>query len=151
MEASARGAREADGHTIGVITPVFGRRSANRWIEEVIVEDSLISRMLKLIELGDAYIILKGGTGTLLELAAVWEFINKGLMAERPIVVLGGFWNGVVGTLKEELAWEGRGDCTRYVMGASSVKECIQGLTDVSIDAHRSARPPEASGAQNNP
>jgi len=91
MEASARGAREAGGHTIGVITTAFGKRSANRWIEEVIEQESLLARMMKLIELGDAYVVLKGGTGTLLELSAVWELMNKGLMSEKPICILGGF------------------------------------------------------------
>lgn len=130
MEASARGAREAGGHTIGVITTAFGKRSANRWIEEVIEQESLIDRMMKLIDLGDAYVVLKGGTGTLLELSAVWELMNKGLMREKPICVLGGFWNGVVGTLKEELAWEGRGDCTRYVVSAATPEECVQMLVE---------------------
>lgn len=130
MEASARGAREAGGHTIGIITTAFGKRSANRWIDEVVEEESLIARMLKLIEFGDAYVVLKGGTGTLLELSAVWELMNKGLMREKPIYVLGGFWNGVVGTLKEELAWEGRGDCTRYVIGVATPEECVKMLRE---------------------
>lgn len=129
MEAAARGAREAGGHTIGVITTAFGKRSANQWINEVIAEESLIARMMKLIELGDAYVVLKGGTGTLLELSAVWELMNKGLIQEKPILVLGGFWNGVVDTLKDELAWEGRGDCTRYVVPAATPTECAQMLT----------------------
>jgi predicted Rossmann-fold nucleotide-binding protein len=72
--------------------------------------------------------VLKGGTGTLLELAAVWEFINKGLLAEKPIVIVGGFWNGVVETLCEELLWEGVGDCTKFIHCAPSPEECASFL-----------------------
>jgi len=82
MEASARGAKEAGGKTIGVTFNIKGR-AANSWIDEQIHVPALIDRMMKLVELGDAYVVLKGGTGTLLELAAVWEFINKGLLAEK--------------------------------------------------------------------
>ncbi len=124
MEASARGAKEAGGDTVGVICSAFPGRSPNAWLDEVIIEDSLISRLMKLMALGDAYVILKGGTGTLLELAAVWEFMNKGLMLERPIVLVGDFWTGVVETLKEELEWEGPADATRYVTIVPSAADC---------------------------
>jgi uncharacterized protein (TIGR00730 family) len=115
MEASARGAKEAGGSTVGVTFTELGPRTPNRWIDRTVPETTLISRMMRLIELGDAYVVLKGGTGTLLELAAVWEHINKGLLDERPIVIVGSFWTEVVNTLSDELAWEGLEACTRYV------------------------------------
>lgn len=127
MEAAARGAREAGGETIGVTSTIFGR-SANRWIEKEITTATLVERLLKLIELGQAYVILRGGTGTLLELAAVWEFVNKGMMEKKPIVVVGPFWERVVGTLKDELLWEGEGDCTTHVSQVNTPNECVQEL-----------------------
>jgi len=123
MEASARGAKEAGGRTICVTFDIKGR-AANSWIDENIHVPALVDRMMKLVELGDAYVVLKGGTGTLLELAAVWEFINKGLLAEKPIVIIGDFWKGVVATLREEMLWEGIGDCTKFIHRASSPEEC---------------------------
>jgi uncharacterized protein (TIGR00730 family) len=125
MEASARGAKEAGGKTLGIICSAFPGRTANRWIDEVIVEETLINRLMKLMTLGNAYVILKGGTGTLLELAAVWEFMNKRLMQEKPIVLVGDFWAGVVGTLQEEMEWEGLEDATRYVTIVPSAERCV--------------------------
>jgi uncharacterized protein (TIGR00730 family) len=124
MEASACGAKEAGGKTIGVTFQNTFKRNANRWIDEELFKPTLIERMMKLVELGDAYVVLKGGTGTLLELAAVWEFINKGLQAERPIVLIGDFWSGVVETLRQELLWEGVGDCTKFIHKAATPEEC---------------------------
>lgn len=96
MEATARGAREAGGHTIGVTCPAFGRGGPNRWIAEQIETDNLFDRVRKLIELGDAYVVLPGGTGTLVELALVWELRCKGLIAaRRPVLLLGDFWRPV--------------------------------------------------------
>jgi hypothetical protein len=127
MEAAARGAREAGGHTIGVTAGVFTRK-VNPWIREEIKTDTMVERLLKLIELGQAYVVLRGGTGTLLELAAVWEFVNKGMMPKKPIIILGNFWNSVVGSLKNELVWEGLGECTSYVKQAATPTECVQEL-----------------------
>jgi uncharacterized protein (TIGR00730 family) len=129
MEASARGAREAGGHTIGVTTKLFRNGVPNPYIKEVIVKETLIERMMTLVELGSAYVALKGGTGTLLELAAVWEFMNKGLINEKPIVVVGGFWDPVVGTLKDELAWEGLEQSTKYVTSVRTPHECAELLS----------------------
>ncbi|MEK9138725.1 MAG: LOG family protein, partial [Bacteroidota bacterium] len=124
MEASARGAKNAGGKTIGIITDIFPRK-ANDWIDTTHTAKTLIDRMMELISRGDAYVVLKGGTGTLLELAAVWEFMNKNIMRHKPIVVVGDFWDGVVNTLKEELAWEGLEDCTRFVTVVDSPVECV--------------------------
>lgn len=129
MEASARGAKEAGGKTIGVVTEVFSVE-ANPFIDEKIVTKSLIERLMKLIELGDAYIVLRGGTGTLLELAAVWEHINKRLIAEKPIITVGTFWSGVITTMKEELAWEGKVDASKHVTEASSPSEGVRLLQE---------------------
>lgn len=123
MEASARGAKDSGGRTIGVTVDLFPRR-ANRWIDEEIREPSLTDRLLTLVGTGSGYVVLKGGTGTLLELAYVWEFINKKLIEEKPIVIVGDFWNGVIETLRGELLWEGLGDCTRFLQLVSSPKEC---------------------------
>ncbi len=129
MAASARGAKEAGGETIGV-TFSYSNRTPNPWIDRHFHFPTLIERMMKLVELGDGYVVLKGGTGTLLELAAVWEFINKGLSKEKPIVLVGNFWDGVVDTLRVESMWEGAGDCTKFIHRAPSPAECAEFLKD---------------------
>ncbi|MFQ5798489.1 MAG: LOG family protein [Bacteroidota bacterium] len=131
MEASARGAKEAGGRTIGITTKAFGC-GANPWIDQEICEETHADRLAKLIELGDAYVILRGGTGTLLELATVWESRNKRLIAERPIVVLGDFWKSVIDLLYEVLRWEGLETSTpltgstRYVRVVETLEECMR-------------------------
>ncbi len=87
MEATARGAKEAGGKTIGVTTEEFGGK-ANRWIDEEIRTRKWRERLFKLVELGDGYCIFDGGTGTLVELFVVWEMTNK-TFHSKPVVVLG--------------------------------------------------------------
>jgi uncharacterized protein (TIGR00730 family) len=139
MEASSRGARESGGSTIGVICRVFGDRPANPWTAETIVTASLFERLDRLVSLGDAFVILKGGTGTLLEFALVWELMNKKMMHPKPIILLGNFWGGVVQTLREELAWEGLEECTRCVTSAGTPAECAAVLRR-ELEGHRERR-----------
>lgn len=125
MEATARGAKNAGGRTIGVITEIFSR-SPNQYIDQIILEKTLLSRLEKLVEIGDAYVVLKGATGTLAELAIVWEYINKGIMTEKPIIVLGNFWLPVIKTLNDELTWEGLENCTKFVTLVTSPNACVE-------------------------
>jgi uncharacterized protein (TIGR00730 family) len=129
MEASSRGAKDGGGKTIGVTFDVKSRMP-NPWLDKRIHLPKLIDRMQRLIDMGDAYVVLKGGTGTLLELAAVWEFINKGISKEKPIVILGDFWSGVVEALRTESLWEGIGDCTKFIHRVESPKECAEYLKE---------------------
>lgn len=87
MEASARGAKEAGGHTLGITTEDFGG-PANRWIDREIRVKRWSERLFKLIETGDAYVVLDGGTGTLVELFVLWEMSNKKFL-HKPMIVLG--------------------------------------------------------------
>ena len=129
MEASARGAKEADGKTIGVLCRMFGS-TANPYIDEIIMTESLSDRLAKLVELGSAYVVLRGGTGTLLELATVWEYMNKRVISHKAIVTVGSFWSPVVTTLKQELLtkeWSVASGCVREV---ASPHECLKLLLE---------------------
>lgn len=100
MEGVSRGAKESGGRVLGVTSNAF-RAKANRWVDEEIRVDSWHDRLFELIRRGDGYVACKGGTGTLAELAVVWEMQNKGLMGgEKPIVMLGHFWTPVFYLMK---------------------------------------------------
>jgi len=106
MEASARGAREAGGHTIGVTCAIW-RAAANPYIVEEVRTGSFLERLTTLIERGDAYVVLPGGTGTLAELALVWEMMNKSALARtvggrKPLLVVAPYWQPVIDCLNQE-------------------------------------------------
>jgi uncharacterized protein (TIGR00730 family) len=115
MEASARGAREAGGHTIG-ITCVIWPRTANPYIVEEVRTRNFPERLMTLIERGDAYIVLPGGTGTLAELALAWEMMNKGSLSKtvggrKPLLVMAPYWQPVIDCLRQEGELQ-KGDAT---------------------------------------
>ncbi|HUW83196.1 MAG TPA: LOG family protein [Phycisphaerae bacterium] len=95
MAASSAGAKQAGGTTIGVTCEVFGRGGASEFTDREIRTGDLPTRLARLIALGDSYVVLPGGTGTLSELAEVWELLNKGLVAGKCIVLLGDWWEPV--------------------------------------------------------
>lgn len=127
MEATAAGAKSKNGKTIGVLVEEFGL-IPNNYIDETIITKSLLERLSKLIQLGKAYVVLPGASGTLVEIALVWEYIIKGLMEKKPIIIIGNFWNNVVDTINKRLSFEGNLQYTDVIKKVDSVEECADYL-----------------------
>ena len=122
MLAAAKGAAEAGGQIVGVTCSAFKGSKANEYISREIVTGSLDERLDTLVKLGQAYIVLPGGTGTLLELAKVWELKNKGfLKADKPVIILGGFWKPLIELIATEDA-----DSSRFVKPADEPKQAVE-------------------------
>lgn len=109
MEAAARGAKEAGGKTIGISLALYRPTNPNQWLDQEIVTDSLFARLERLVTLGQAYVVLPGGIGSLLELCLVWNLVQSPEFAEKPILVVGPGWQSVFRELKSNLSmhpWE---------------------------------------------
>jgi uncharacterized protein (TIGR00725 family) len=100
MEGVSRGAKEAGGKTYGVTAEFFKAR-ANPWIDVEVRVAAWQERLFELIHVADGFVACKGGTGTLVELAVVWEMLNKSVMPGKPFAVLGDFWQPILERVRE--------------------------------------------------
>lgn len=124
MEASARGAKQAGGQTVGVTCSIW-KSQPNQWIDLVIRTEGLTERLERLVELGrGGYVVLPGATGTLLELAMVWELMCKRMMESRPIICVGEFYKPLVDMMCQQ-----RPDCEKYVVLAQTPQDLRKYLT----------------------
>jgi uncharacterized protein (TIGR00730 family) len=104
MAAVSCGAKEAGGKTYGVTADFFSA-AVNPWVDVEVRVTSWQDRLFELIRLAHGFVACKGGTGTLVELAVVWEMINKSVMPPKPFVTLGEFWHPIIERVREvELA-----------------------------------------------
>jgi hypothetical protein len=125
MLAAAKGAAEAGGKIIGVTCSAFRGSKANEYISREIITESLDERLDTLMKLGQAYVVLPGGTGTLLELAKVWELKNKGFLnADKPIILVGGFWQPLL-----DLVALDDPDSSRHVRQAEKIEQVVELIT----------------------
>lgn len=132
MEAVSRGAREAGGEVMAVTARSF-RAKANSWVTSELQVDDWQERLFELVRRGHGYVACRGGTGTLVELAVVWEMLNKGLMPEKPLAVLGDFWLPVieqVNLAETGRSSEGRTRGDRMVYRAGSAADAARFLAE---------------------
>ena len=122
MLASSKGAFEAGGTTIGVTCKAFGRGGANEYTSRQIEADTLDERLDTLLSQADAYIVLPGSTGTLLELAKAWELKNKGFIKKgKSIILLGEFWRPLIDIITQADAGSGK-----YINKANEPQEALE-------------------------
>jgi uncharacterized protein (TIGR00725 family) len=107
MEAVSRGAKDAGGKTYGVTAEFFTTARANAWVDVEVRVKTWQERLFEIIRLADGFVVCKGGTGTLAELAVTWEMMNKSVMATKPCVALGDFWKPILKSIRDvEIAME---------------------------------------------
>ena len=53
--------------------------------------------------MSQAFVIFPGGIGTALELFMVWQLLQVGFMTERPVVLVGDLWKGLLDWLRRDV------------------------------------------------
>lgn len=126
MEAASKGAFDNGGLVYGITIEAW-KSEPNPYITIEVREQKLFERITKLIELGDAYVILQGGTGTLLEFAAIWEYANKNLQQPKPIICHSNMWKEIVDVMNKQMLLEKRGtDLTKCCESVDEILEYLK-------------------------
>jgi hypothetical protein len=123
MDAVSKGASENGAEAIGVTLDIYQALSSKHLTKQIPAH-TLFERLKILVEIGDAYIVLQGGTGTLLELALVWEYMNKGMIKEKPVVCHSSLWKEIVAIMEEQISKEKRK--TGLIKNFDKIEECAE-------------------------
>jgi uncharacterized protein (TIGR00730 family) len=125
MDAVSKGAVENGAETIGIMVNLWGA-VPSKYLTKEIECQTLFERISKLIETGDGYVILQGGTGTLLELSVVWELMNKNLLKTKPAACYSWMWKNIVEVMENQIRQEGR--ATGLIKPCDTVEKIIEYL-----------------------
>lgn len=103
MRATTEGAKAAGGKVIGVTfypkdVANFEGRDKNNLFDEEIKTENYLARTLKLLEVGQAYIIFRGGTGTISEFGMAWGLARLYFGHHKPLILYGKFWENIMAT-----------------------------------------------------
>ena len=104
MRAATEGAHAGGGKAaIATFYPKYinhfeGKDPSNKADKEII-EGNYLDRTMKLLELGNAYVIFNGGTGTLSEFGMAWGLAYLYFGHHKPLILYGHFWHAIMETL----------------------------------------------------
>jgi len=110
MDASTQGAESVGGTTTAVtFSPKFAASFEGRYLKNLsqvdkeITADNYIERMFGLIEESDAFIVFRGGSGTISEFGTVWVLANIYYGHHKPFLLFGSQWWEIVDVLKANM------------------------------------------------
>ena len=126
MEATAKAAKIAGAHIIGVVPDILVERNrVSTLLDEHIPCRNLSERKDIMLEKSDIMVALPGGVGTLDEIFHVLAAATIGYHTKRVVLYnVNGFWNMLNATL-EEMSQAGfvRGEMEKYLVVANSIAE----------------------------
>ncbi len=104
MRAASLGARAGKGKAIGVtLYPthtdemlMFEGKDPLNIIDEEVKTETYLERTLKLIELGDAFVIMNGGTGTISEFGMAWGLARLHYGKHKHLILFGSWWHSIL-------------------------------------------------------
>lgn len=129
MQAATSGAQKAEGKTITVtFDPVNAPGFEGKYVGNVpdteVVTTNYIERMFKLMEVGDMFVIFKGGSGTISEFGTAWVLSKLYYGHHKPFILFGSFWAEITTLLAPPTA------C--FLAPSSSVKCPVDSITTLT-------------------
>ena len=126
MEATARSAKEAGAHIVGVVPDVLVERGrVSSLLDEHIPCRNLSDRKDIMLERSNILVALPGGIGTLDEIFHVMAAATIGYHSKRVVFYnVNGYWDGLLSVLNGMLdAGFLRGDVEKFMAVASSIEQ----------------------------
>jgi uncharacterized protein (TIGR00730 family) len=100
MEAANRGAREAEGRSVGINIILPFEQKPNAYLDKYVDMKYFFTRKTLLIKYSYAFVVMPGGLGTMDELFEALTLIQTGKIKEFPVILMGtAYWQPVVQTL----------------------------------------------------
>jgi uncharacterized protein (TIGR00730 family) len=129
MEAANAGAKEGGNvsRSFGLHIELPFEADTNSHLDVKYLHRRFSSRLDEFMRMSHAVIVTPGGIGTLLELLYTWQLMQVNHIAERPLILMGEMWKGLIdwledGPLKEQLMDQKDFDRLIY---AKSIEEVV--------------------------
>lgn len=96
MEAANEGAAlagpAAQGSNTGIRVHLPFEQEANPFVDQSYEHRTFFSRLHHFVLVSDAFVVVPGGIGTVLELTMIWQLLQVRKLDRIPLVLIGGMW-----------------------------------------------------------
>ena len=93
--ASARSAGER-AQSVGIRVDLPFEQEVNPFVQEAFEHQTFFSRLHHFVLLSDAYVVVPGGIGTVLESMLVWQLLQVRHLHDTPLIFVGDMWAELV-------------------------------------------------------
>ena len=87
---------EALQHSLGIRIDLPHETEGNPFIGKAYQHKTFFSRLHQFVIASDAFIVVPGGVGTLLELSMIWQLLQVRKLYDTPLILVGEMWKELV-------------------------------------------------------
>jgi uncharacterized protein (TIGR00730 family) len=111
MRAANEGASLADPEgkrrSVGIRVDLPFEQEVNPFVGQAYEHATFFSRLHHFMIVSDAFIVVPGGIGTLLEMSLVWQLLQVRKLYNTPLILVGRMWADLVGWGRDAMLQEG--------------------------------------------
>jgi len=97
MQAANEGARSAGAPgSMGIRVELPFEQHANPFVEQAFEHETFFTRLHHFVIASDAFVVVPGGIGTVLETLMIWQLLQVRHVRGVPLVLVGKMWKGLV-------------------------------------------------------
>ncbi len=100
MQAANEGARLADpqgaGRSVGIRVELPFEQDVNPFVGSAFEHRTFFSRLHHFVLVSDAFVVVPGGIGTVLETMMVWQLLQVRKLSNTPLLLVGPMWGDLV-------------------------------------------------------
>ncbi len=100
--AAASGAPERN-RSVGIRVDLPFEQQVNPFVQEAFEHKTFFTRLHHFVLTSDAFVVVPGGIGTVLELAMVWQLLQVRHLHDTPLILVGKMWDALVEWAKGHL------------------------------------------------
>ena len=86
----------APGRSVGIRVELPFEQEVNPFVGEVFEHRTFFSRLHHFVLVSDAFVVVPGGIGTVLELMMVWQLLQVRRLHRTPLILIGPMWGELV-------------------------------------------------------
>jgi uncharacterized protein (TIGR00730 family) len=97
MQAANEGAKSAGAPaSVGIRIELPFEQNANPFVEQAFTHETFFTRLHHFVLASDAFVVVPGGIGTVLEMLMIWQLLQVRHLKDVPLVLVGKMWKGLV-------------------------------------------------------
>ena len=100
MQAANEGAQERSAgersQSVGIRVDLPFEQEVNPFVQEAFEHQTFFTRLHHFVLVSDAYVVVPGGIGTVLESMLVWQLLQVRHLYDTPLIFVGDMWGGLV-------------------------------------------------------
>lgn len=97
MQAANEGARAAGSSaSVGIRIELPFEQGANPFVQQTFEHGTFFTRLQHFVIASDAFVVVPGGIGTVLEMLMIWQLLQVHHINDVPLILVGKMWRGLI-------------------------------------------------------